>query len=316
MNEDFRLQGECLPKGAHVNSASLRDLVARLSLSAGALSVLGAAIDSRTTGKPFDPGIQLHVDAVLDALGARELIEGLSPVELPPVLAEIRLTMLQGAKLLYGATREAGWADTDPDILQAAGETSAGFAGVLQGVIASRLPGLSERLAASGSFLDVGVGVAGLSIAVARLWSTLRVVGVDLWAPSLVIARERVRAAALTDRIELRQQAAEDLADVDAFDLAWIPSAFIPERCIAAIVERVYRALRPGGWLLFAMVSSGSDPLAGSYDRLRTAMWGGALLAPAEVQTMLERTGYVAVQVLPAPPSATVAMIAGRRPGA
>ena len=129
--------------------ASLRDLVARLSLSAGALSVLGAAIDGRTTGRPFDPSIQLHVDAVLDVLGARELIEGQSPAELQPVLAEIRLTMLQGAKLLYEGTREAGWTETDPDILRAAGETSAGFASVLKQMIAPLLPGLSERLAAA-----------------------------------------------------------------------------------------------------------------------------------------------------------------------
>lgn len=297
-----------------MNVASLRDLVARLNLSAGALSVLGAAIDERTTGKLFDPNIQSHVDAVLDSLGAREMIEGLSPEELQPVLAEIRLTMLGGAKLLSEGTRERGWAYTDPDILRAAGETSAGFAGVLKQMIAPRLSGLSERLEASGSFLDVGIGVAGLSIAMARLWPTLRVVGVDPWAPSLAIAREKVRAAAVTDRIELREQAAEDLTDVNAFDLAWIPSPFIPEKSIVAIVERVHRALRPGGWLLFAMVSPGSDPLAASYARLRTAIWGGALLAPAEAQTMLEQIGYVDVQMLPSPPSSTVAMIAGRRP--
>ena len=160
-----------------MNVASLRDLVARLHLSAGALSVLGAAIDERTTGKLFDPNIQPHVDAVLDALGAREMIEGLSPAELQPVLAEIRLTMLGGAKLLFEGMRERGWAHTDPDILRAAGETSAGFADVLKQMIAPRLSGLSERLEARGSFLDVGVGVAGLAIAMARLWPTLRVVG-------------------------------------------------------------------------------------------------------------------------------------------
>jgi hypothetical protein len=62
---------------------------------------------------------------------------------------------------------------------------------VLKQVITPRLPGLSERLEASGSFLDVGVGVAGLSIARSRLWPRLRVVGLDLWAPSLVIPREK-----------------------------------------------------------------------------------------------------------------------------
>ena len=129
---------------------ALRDLVARLNLSAGAVAVLGAAIDSRVTGKPLDPGIRPHVDAVLDALGGRELVEGLSTMELQPVLAEIRLTILQGARLLYDATRGSGWVYTDPDILEAAGETSAGFANVLKQMVAPRLPGLSERLEASG----------------------------------------------------------------------------------------------------------------------------------------------------------------------
>jgi SAM-dependent methyltransferase len=213
MNEDSRLTT------IHMSLAFLCDLIARLNLSASALSVLGAAIDSRMTGKPFDSEIQ-----------------------------------------------------------------------------------------------PLGVGVAGLSIAMARLWPTLRVVGVDPWAPSLVIARENVRAAALTGRIELRQQAAEDLTDVDSFDLAWIPSAFIPDRSITAVAQRVHRALRPDGWLLFAMINPGRDPLATSFARLRTTIWGGAQLTPSEAQTMLERIGYVSVQRLPVPPSATVAMIAGRRP--
>jgi SAM-dependent methyltransferase len=307
MNEDPNLMT------VRTRLASLRDLVARLNLSVGALSALGAVIDSRTSGKPFDSEIQPQVDAVLDALEARELLDGLSPLELQPVLAEIRLTLLQGARLLEGIP-EPGWAYTDPDILQAAGETSAGFAAELEQVIAPHLPGLSERLEASGRFLDVGVGVAGLSIAMARLWPALRVVGVDPWAPSLVIARENVRAAALTDRIQLRQQNAEDLTDVESFDLAWIPSAFIPDRSITAVAHRVYRALRPDGWLLFAMINPGSDSLASSFARLRTTIWGGALLTPSEAQTMLRRIGYVAVQTLPTPPSATVALIAGRRP--
>lgn len=121
-------------------------------------------------------------------------------------------------------------------------------------------------------------------------------------------------AAALTDRIELRRQAAEDLTDIDSFDLAWIPSAFILDSSITAVAQRVYRALRPDGWVLFAMINPGSDPLASSFARLRTTIWGGAMLTPSEAHTMLESIGFVAVQTLPTPPSATVAMIAGRRP--
>jgi hypothetical protein len=49
----------------HMSLALLRELVACLNLSAGALPVLAAAIDGRTTGRAFDPGVQPHVDAVL-----------------------------------------------------------------------------------------------------------------------------------------------------------------------------------------------------------------------------------------------------------
>jgi hypothetical protein len=96
MNEDAHLMT------THMSLALLRELVACLNLSAGALSVLAAAIDGRTTGRAFDPGVQPHVDAVLDTPEARKLIEGLSPVELQPVLAEIRLTILQSARLHAG----------------------------------------------------------------------------------------------------------------------------------------------------------------------------------------------------------------------
>jgi hypothetical protein len=227
--------------------AALRDVVARLNLSAGALIGLGVALDARTCGKPIEPALQPRLDAVLDALGVRQLIEGLSPAELQPVLAEIRLTILQGRKLLFAATRASGWSYTDRGILQAAGDTSSRFAAVLEQVIVPRLPGLAERLENSGSLLDVGVGVAGFAIAVARRWPSLRVVGVDPWAPALVLAHENVCAAGLTERIELRQQAGEDIPDEEAFDLAWVPSAFLPDGSIAAIVDRVYRALRPAG---------------------------------------------------------------------
>jgi hypothetical protein len=61
--------------------AVLRDVVARLNLSAGALIGLGLALDARTCGKPIEPTLQPRLDAVLDALGVRQLIEGLSPAD-------------------------------------------------------------------------------------------------------------------------------------------------------------------------------------------------------------------------------------------
>jgi hypothetical protein len=55
-----------------------------------------------------------------------------------------------------------------------------------------------------------------------------RVVNIEPWAPSLALARRNVKSDGLEARIELREHAVQDLPDAAAFDLGWIPSAFIP----------------------------------------------------------------------------------------
>jgi SAM-dependent methyltransferase len=238
----------------------------------------------------------------------------MSAADLKSMRAEIRFNMLLDAKLLVPATGSLAWTHTETELLQAGGEVSAGFAEALTRTIVPRLDGLARRLGSpDGSFLDVGVGVAGLAIAMARLWPSLNVVGIDPWAPSLALARENVRSAELTDRIQLREQTVEDLCDTDAFDLAWIPSAFMPERVIPAACEHIHRALRPGGWLLFAMANPGADPVTAAVVRLRTVLWGGCVIVPSEVEALLSQTGFVDVRTLPSPPGAIVALIAARR---
>ena len=60
-------------------------------------------------------------------------------------------------------------------------------------MIAPKLDGLAARLEAPGAaFLDVGVGVGLLGVEMARLWPNLRIVGIDVWPPSLALARQNV----------------------------------------------------------------------------------------------------------------------------
>ena len=245
-----------------------------LSVSANALIAVGVALQARAAEIPLDSSLQSRVDEVLDALGAREITSGLGPAEAAPVLAGIRADLLMGAKLISRGLAESGWNHAEADILQSFGDVSGGFLPLLKTNIAPQLDGLLDRLnAPDASFLDVGVGVAALSIAMVRHWPSLRVVGIDPWPPSLAIARQNVRSAGFTTRIELREQAGEYLTDADAFDLGWVPTAFIAERSIPKIVERVGRALRPGGWLLLAIVNPGTDSLAAATARFRTGLW-------------------------------------------
>ncbi len=249
-------------------------------------------LDAQATGTPLHPAIQVRIDELLEALKIDSMTEGVNATDLGGMLAEIRFNVLLDAKLLFHSTRSFSWTHPETEILQAGGEVSAGFADALTHTIVPHLDGLLEHLgSANGSFLDVSVGVAGLSLAMAHLWPSLNVVGIDPWAPSLALARENVRSAGLTDRIRLREQAVEDLSDTDAFDLAWIPSAFMPETVIPAACEHVYHALRPGGWLLFAMANPGTDPVTASLVRLRTVLWGGCLMGPRPGRDTFEGNG-------------------------
>jgi ubiquinone/menaquinone biosynthesis C-methylase UbiE len=292
---------------------SLREIVSNLNVSAGALAALGAALEAQMSGAELEPEIRTCVEDVVTALGARKAVADAAPSELQPLLGEIRAFAMMNTQFLFAATRRSGWTHTKPEILQAAGEVSVAFPRTLQRSL-TLLSGLAERLESpSASFLDVGVGVGALSIEMARLWPTLRIIGIDRWAPALAIARERVRGAGLMERIELREQAGEKLPDINAFDLAWIPGAFISEEATRTLIRRIYRALRPGGWLLVAKFCSSDDTCATAVARLRTAMFGGFVTTNEYIELLLSRQGFVDVRTLPRSPNSLGAVVAARR---
>src|SRR6266481_3870166 len=96
---------------------SLRQTVADLNVSAGALAALGAAIDAQTSGVDLEPGIRPYIEDVVMALGAREALVGAAPAALQPLLGEIRAFAMTNAQLLFAATRRAGWTHSEPEFL-------------------------------------------------------------------------------------------------------------------------------------------------------------------------------------------------------
>jgi ubiquinone/menaquinone biosynthesis C-methylase UbiE len=160
----------------------------------------------------------------------------------------------------------------------------------------------------------VAAGVGGLAIALAEQVPNLHIVGIDVWPPSLKLARENVGNADLRNRIELREQGAETLEDDNAFDLAWMPTIFMPERVIPEATKRTHRALRPGGWMVFAFGNLDvPDERTVALWRLLTTMFGGPLWLPSQVETLARDCGFIDVRTLPSPPGAPVALVVGRR---
>jgi 2-polyprenyl-3-methyl-5-hydroxy-6-metoxy-1,4-benzoquinol methylase len=190
-----------------------------------------------------------------------------------------------------------GWHHTDPDLLHAQGTLSAGFAHGFEHVLLPRLTGLGDRLAApDAAFLDVGAGVAAITVALCRAFPWLRCVALEPAGAALALARGNVERAGLDARVELRAQRVEELDDVEQFDLVWLPLPFLEPDAVEAALTRTWRALRPGGWALVASVDTSRDDLSSAIARLRCALWGGAPLADDVLGAMLRRAGFTDIR--------------------
>src|SRR5687767_11479841 len=138
-----------------MSTQAIREFINRHNAAAAGLAALGAALDARASGTPLEPALAQRIEELLAALDAGGLLDGVSAQEATPLLAELRFMLGLEAKLLYADRRAAGWHHTEPEILQAGGDTSAGFAQGLTRMVAPALEGLSERLGRPGaSFLD------------------------------------------------------------------------------------------------------------------------------------------------------------------
>jgi ubiquinone/menaquinone biosynthesis C-methylase UbiE len=171
------------------------------------------------------------------------------------------------------------------------------------------------ELARVRSFLDVGSGIGLLAVAAASVWPRATITGIDVWGPSLEAAAASVRAAGLDDRITLRDQDVAALDDRDAYDCAWLPTFFVTEPVLEAAMPRLYRALRPGGWLVLGRMAPPPDPLAQAVSTLRTIRVGGADFDAKRLAAALEAVGCTAVRVVPRQGPAPMEYVIGQRPG-
>ncbi|HWB73506.1 MAG TPA: class I SAM-dependent methyltransferase [Nannocystaceae bacterium] len=292
---------------------ALQEFIGRHMASAGALTALAAALDARASGAPLDPAVGARVQELLETLGGGGLLDEVGVQEATIMRSLIRAMHLLDGKLLFAETRAIGWSHAEPEILTSIGETARMHALSATREIIPACAGLAERMRAPGAaMLDVGVGVAGTAIAMAQMWPELAIVGIDVWQPSLRLARENVERAGVSARISLREQSVEALADRDAYDYVYYANAFIPERVAIAGLERAHAALRPGGWVSIAVSNDTAPAPIAALFRLRETQWGGPAWNPPQGEQVLRDAGYVDVHALPTTPTAIVRWVVGR----
>lgn len=190
-----------------------------------------------------------------------------------------------------------GWSGADPELLLNQGRSSAVIADVIASEMLPRMPGSRSALeSGQARFLDVGVGVAAICVRLCQHYDGLTCVGVDVLDISLELAADELARHGLVDRVELRHQSVVDLADEDAFDLAWLPQPFIARADLVKAIAAVARALRPDRWVVIPLAdTTEADPFDIAVAAHEAEMLGGGPLPAGEAEALLAEAGLVDV---------------------
>ena len=118
---------------------------------------------------------------------------------------------------------------------------------------------------------------------------------------AIEFARQRVRAAHLDDRIDIRAVGIEDFDADSVADLAHMSPVFIPSTLLPAAMQRIHSALKPGGWLVLSgIVSDRGDGAT----RWMAHQAGGSALTTDDAATLATQAGFGDPIVPPLPPGA------------
>ncbi|MBM2620547.1 class I SAM-dependent methyltransferase [Actinoplanes sp. LDG1-06] len=213
-----------------------------------------------------------------------------------------RLQASQFAQQLSTGALRSGWLPPDGEYVRSQAELSGtGLVGFFERHLLTCSAALDRvlRHGAGPRFLDVGCGAGELSIQMLRAFPRLSAVGVERVGWIAELARERARAAGVEQRFTVLDGDALTVDPGAAFDLVWLPHAFVGPDALRALLSRRRSLLNPDGvvWL-FGVVrdpSSERDRLT----RMRSAWWGGTVLSGEDVRVLADEHGFSSVQQVP-----------------
>lgn len=211
----------------------------------------------------------------------------------PEAVANSALYLLRWA-LSHALGEAVGWANEDIETVLAFGRVTGRGGDVIADELLPRLPAIETAFrSGSAAFLDVGVGVAAISIRLVERHPGTRAVGLDVLPRVLELAQAEIARSGLSDSIELRLQSIADLDDQNRYDLAWVPQGFIPRDAFLDGVRNVFRALKPGGALLVPVALHPELPEFARARFMHAAhLVGGSAITPSELVELLHAAGF------------------------
>lgn len=282
-----------------------------LTTAVEALAALGAQLALRRQGAVPDPAvgellarITTHIDP--------EGLAGLTEAQEVILLNYIRTFFRQALDLIESPSRPSGWTYEDPLILQTIGQGSR-LAVERMNMLRGEYPAMELVLSEPGAFLDVGAGVGWLAIQAAMTWPRMRVTGLDIFEPALKLAAENIAGSGMADRVEIRNQSIDDLAEEEAYCLAWLAGPFIPKHIIPNAVARISKALKPGGVLVFGLFGAPPSELGQALTDLRIVRSGGHPWTFDEAEALVMEAGFEDVRHFAT--GTPVNMVVGTKPG-
>jgi phosphoethanolamine N-methyltransferase len=164
--------------------------------------------------------------------------------------------------------------------------------------VARILEGIEVR---GRTVLDIGAGSGGIAVDLVRRLGAGRVIGIDVEAGVCAEARQRVAAAGLDERIEIRQVVPGPLALPDAsIDIVFSKDSIVHIPDKEALAREAFRVLRPGGWFAASdwLISHDGEPSPEMAHYIRCEDLGFAMASPGRYRRALEAAGFTDIRLV------------------
>jgi phosphoethanolamine N-methyltransferase len=159
---------------------------------------------------------------------------------------------------------------------------------------------LKDTSIAGKAVLDIGCGIGGIDLLLAKTYDAALVIGIDIEAPNIDFARKRAAQVGLTDRVSycLVEPGPFPFPN-ESFDIVFSKDAMIHIADKESLFGGIFRILRPGGLLLASDWLRGDDKFASAEMQRYVELEGlsFAMASPGRYQRAMTDAGFEAIEI-------------------